>query len=139
MPASAERFTADRVCAIVAPKTVKIEAVSQISSLRKVGIALRVVRNMAGRSPRVNAAISAVRATGRTFAHILHLLWLEVMGTVFLAMAGVGGIALAREYAKYAAGRATGGRLVLAVCFTLTFAWFGLSSFWRVRRKSQRP
>ena len=139
MPAVAERFTADRVCAIVAPKAVKIEAVSQISSLRKAGIALRVVRDMAGRSRRVNAVMSAVHATARSFAHILHLLWLEVTGTVFLAMAGIGGIALTREYAKYTTGHATAGRLAIAVCFTLTFAWFGLSSFWRVRRKSQRP
>jgi|SRR5215469_963256 len=139
MPAVAERFTADRVCAIVAPKAVKIEAVSQISSLRKAGVAFRVVRDMAARSRRVNAVMRALRATGRSFVHILHLLWLEVIGTVFLAMAGIGGIALAREYAKYSAGRATAGRVVLAVCFTVTFAWFGLSSFWRVRRKSQRP
>ena len=141
MRAAAERFTADRVCAIVAPKAVKIEAVSQISSLRKVGIALRVARGMAARSQRVNAVMRAARATARSLAHILHLLWLEVTGTVFLAMAGVGGIALAREYAKYAAaaGRATAGRVAIALCFTVTFAWFGLSSFWRVHRKSQRP
>jgi len=83
--------------------------------------------------------MSAVRATTRSFVHVLHLLWLEVTGTVFLAMAGIGGIALVREYAKYSAGRANAGRVAIAVCFTLTFAWFGLSSFWRVRRKSQRP
>ena len=139
MRAAAERFTADPVCAIVAPKTVKIEAVSQISSLRKTGIALRVLRDLAGRSRWMYAVMSAVRATARSFGHILHLLWLEVTGTVFLAMAGIGGIAFTREYAKYTAGRATAGRLAIAVCFTLTFAWFGLSSFWRVRRKSQRP
>ena len=98
-----------------------------------------MVRDLAGRSQRMNAIKAAARATARSFAHILHLLWLEVVGTVFLAMAGIGGIAMAREYAKYTAGRATAGRVVLAVCFTLTFAWFGLSSFWRVRRKSQRP
>ena len=112
---------------------------SQISSLRKAGIALRVVRDMAGRSRRVNAAISAIRATSRTFAHILHLLWLEVTGTVFLGMAFIGGVALAREYTKYTTGHATVGRVAMAVAFTVTFAWFGLSSFWRVRRKSQRP
>ena len=139
MRAMAERFTAVPVCAIVAPKTVKIETVSQISSLRKAGIALRVVRDIAGRSRRVSALMSAARATARSFAHILHLLWLEVTGTVFLAMAAIGGIALTREYAKYTAGHTTGGRVAIAVCFTLTFAWFGLSSFWRVRRKSQRP
>ena len=33
---------------------------------------------------------------------------------------------------------ATGpGRLVLAVCFTVSFTWFGLTSFWRVRRKAK--
>jgi hypothetical protein len=134
-----ERFSPVPVGVIVAPKAVKIEAVSQISSLRKAGIALRVVRDMAGRSRRVSAVISGVRATARSFAHILHLLWLEVVGTVFLAMAGIGGIAITREYAKYTTGHATAARVAIAVCFTLTFAWFGLSSFWRVRRKSQRP
>ena len=103
------------------------------------GVALRVVRNLAGRSRRVTAALSAVRATARSFAHILHLLWLEVTGTVFLAMAFVGGVALIREYGKYTAGHTTASRLAIAICFTLTFAWFGLSSFWRVHRKSQRP
>ena len=94
---------------------------------------------MAGRSRRLNALMGAVRTTARSFVHILHLLWLEVTGTVFLAMAAFGGIALIREYGKYATGRATAGRVAIAVCFTLTFAWFGLSSFWRVHRKSQRP
>jgi len=136
---AAQRFTDSRVCVIVAPKAVKIEAVSQISTLRKMGVALRVVRGMAGRSRRFNAAMSAVRATARSFAHIVHLLWLEVTGTVFLAMAAFGGIAFVREYTKYTAGRATAGRLAIAVCFTLTFAWFGLSSFWRAGRKSPRP
>ena len=86
----------------------------------------------------MNAALSAVKATARSFGHILHLLWLEVIGTVFLAMAAVGGIAFVREYTKYEAGHATAGRVAVAICFTVTFAWFGLSSFWRVRRKSQR-
>jgi len=102
------------------------------------GVVLRVVHDIAGRNRRLSAAMSAVRATARSFAHILHLLWLEVTGTVFLAMAAFGGIAFIREYTKYAAGRATAGRLAIAVCFTLTFAWFGLTSFWRVHRKGQR-
>lgn len=112
---------------------------SQISTLRKVGVGLRVVRDIAGRNRRLNATISAVRATARSFGHILHLLWLEVTGTVFLAMAAFGGIALVREYTRYSAGRATASRVAIAVCFTLAFAWFGFSSFWRVHRKSQRP
>jgi hypothetical protein len=40
---------------------------------------------------------------------------------------------------KYTAGHTTTSRLAIAICFTLAFAWFGLSSFWKVRRNSQRP
>ena len=87
----------------------------------------------------LSAVMSAVRTTARSFGRAMHQLWLEVTGTVFLAMAAFGGMALVREYMKYAAGRTTAGRVAIAICFTLTFAWFGLSSFWRVRRKSQRP
>lgn len=67
---------------------------------------------------------------------MLHQLWLEVTGFTFLVLSGVGALAGLREYAKYQDGRALGpGRLILAACFTISFAWFGLSSFWRARKK----
>jgi len=69
----------------------------------------------------------------------MHLLWLEVTGALFLFIALAGGIAVFREYTKYTAGHTTAGRLAIAASFTLAFAWFGVSSFWRVHRKSQRP
>jgi hypothetical protein len=53
------------------------------------------------------------------------------MGVSFAAAA-------VREYGKYHAGQAGPKRLALAICFTLIFAWFGVSSFWRVRRKNRR-
>ena len=81
------------------------------------------------------AVMHAGRVTLRSFGRVLHQLGLEVTGFVFLVMAGIGGIALSREYAKYQAGRP--GRLGIAVVFCLTFGYFGLSSFWRVRRKRQ--
>jgi hypothetical protein len=81
--------------------------------------------------------MKAVSTTARSFGHVLHLLWLEVTGAVFLAMAGMGGIMLAREYVKYEAGKTTAGRVAVAICFTVTFAWFGVSSFWRVRQKNR--
>ncbi len=99
----------------------------------------RVAGQLAGRNRTLSAVMGAVRTTARSFGRALHQLWLEVTGTVFLAMAAFGGIAGVREYMKYAAGHTTAGRVAIAGCFTLTFAWFGLSSFWRVRRKSQRP
>jgi hypothetical protein len=113
--------------------------VSNVSAWRKLGVVARVAGQQAGRNRMLNAVWSAVRTTARSFLSALHQLWLEVTGTVFLAMAAFGGIALVREYMKYEAGRATAGRVAIAICFTVTFAWFGLSSFWRVRRKSQRP
>jgi hypothetical protein len=113
--------------------------VSKVSALRKLGVVARVAGQQAGRNRMLSAVMSAVRTTARSFGHAMHQLWLEVTGSVFLAMAAFGGIAGVREYAKYTAGRATAGRVAIAICFTLTFAWFGLSSFWRVRRKSQRP
>jgi hypothetical protein len=139
MPAAAERFSARSRCAIVAPEAVKIETVNKVSFFQKMGIATRVAKAQAGRNRTLNAIKSGVLATARSFTRALHQLWLEVTGTVFLAMAAFGAAALVREYTKYVAGRTTAGRLAIAICFTLTFAWFGLSSFWRTRRKSQRP
>ena len=68
----------------------------------------------------------------------MHQLWLEVTGTLFLSIAVFGAAAGVREYMKYTSGHTTAGRVAIAACFTLAFGWFGLSSFWKVR-KSQRP
>ena len=108
-------------------------------ALRKIKVAFRVAANMVERSRTGRALAAGIRATARSFGRILHQLWLEVTGFTFLAMAGVGAIAGMREYGKYQSGHATGpGRLLLAVCFTVSFAWFGLSSFWRVKKKAKR-
>ena len=80
----------------------------------------------------------AGRITLGTFGRVLHQLWLEVTGFVFLAMAGIGGIAMSREYVKYQAGKTGPGRVAIALGFCLIFGYFGLSSFWRVNRKKQR-
>ena len=75
--------------------------------------------------------------TARAFGKVLHQLWLEVTGLVFLLMAASGGAAVAHEYAKYQAGNAGFGHVAVAICFTVTFAWFGVSSFWRVKQKGK--
>jgi type VI protein secretion system component VasK len=97
----------------------------------------RVLGQQAGRSRTFTAAMSAARTTARSFGRVLHQLWLEVTGVVFLIMALSFAGATFKEYGKYHAGQVGIGRLAAAFCFTVTFAWFGLSSFWRVRRKSQ--
>jgi hypothetical protein len=115
---------------------------SKMSAARKVGVIARVggqlARQLAGRSRVLAAAGQAARTTAGSMVHVLGQLWLEATGAVFIFMAGVGGIALAREWTKYQAGHTTPGRLAIAVCFTLTFAWFGVSSFLRVRRRGRR-
>ncbi len=107
----------------------------KVSTFRKLGVIARVATQQAGRNRTVAALMKAARATARSFGHVLHQLWLEVTGVVFIFMAGIGGLALAREIVKYQAGRATAGRIAVAICFTLTFAWFGVTSFWRVKKK----
>jgi|SRR5271157_5692149 len=101
-------------------------------------VAANIVVNMVERSRTGQAVLAAIRATARSFGQVLHQLWLEVTGFTFLAMAGIGAMAGMREYGKYQSGHAAGpGRLVLAVCFTVSFTWFGLSSFWRVKRRAK--
>jgi len=104
----------------------------------KIKLVYRAVINTVESSRMGRAALAGIRATARSVGRVLHQLWLEVTGFTFLAMAGVGAMAGIREYGKYQSGHATGpARLLLAVCFTATFAWFGLTSFWRVRRKAK--
>jgi hypothetical protein len=118
--------------------TVVTELMIDGLALRKIKVVLRVAANMVQRSRTGRALVAGIRATAHSFGRILHQLWLEVTGFTFLAIAGIGAMAGIREYGKYQSGHATGpGRLLLAVCFTLSFAWFGLTSFWQVRRRAK--
>jgi hypothetical protein len=105
---------------------------------RKIRLVFRAAVELLERSRMGNAVLAAIRATTHSFGRVLHQLWLEVTGFMFLAIAAIGAMAGVREYGKYQSGHAAGpGRLALAVCFTVSFAWFGVSSFWRVKRKAK--
>lgn len=107
-------------------------------TVRKIKLILRALAQLVERSRTGRALLAAIRATARAFGRVLHQLWLEVTGFMFLAIAGIGAMAGMREYGKYQSGHASGpGRLLLAVCFTVSFTWFGLSSFWRVKRRAK--
>jgi hypothetical protein len=107
-------------------------------TVRKIKLIVRALAQLVERSRTGRAMLAGIRATSRSFGRVLHQLWLEVTGFMFLAIAGIGAMAGMREYGKYQSGHATGpGRLVLAVCFTVSFTWFGLSSFWRVKRRAK--
>ena len=82
---------------------------------RKFQILARVASQHAGRSRTLNAVLQAGRITLRSFGRVLHQLWLEVTGFVFLTMALIGGIALSRELARYQAGKIGPGRAVVAL------------------------
>jgi hypothetical protein len=63
------------------------------------------------------------------------VLWLEVAGLLFLVLALVGGAAAIREYHRHLLGSGSAGKTALAAGFAVVFAYFGVSSFWRSRRK----
>jgi len=114
---------------------IKLMTVAKVSTLRKLSIAARIAGQHLRQRRAVGAVIQAARATASHFGRVLGQLWLEVTGFVFLALAGIGALALVRESAKFHAGQGNHTRVVAAVCFTGLFAWFGVSSFWRVRKK----
>ena len=106
-----------------------------VSTVRKLSIMARIAAQQAGRTRTVGAILHGARTTAVHFGRVLHQLWLEVTGFVFLALAFIGAGAFFREYARYQAGQTTSARVAVAIIFTLTFAWFGASSFWRVWKK----
>jgi hypothetical protein len=121
---------------IVRRCTAKIDRVTKVSTMRKLAIAGQIVSRRLIQSRTAGAALSGARTTAKTFGRVGHQLWLEVTGFTFLVLALIGGIAGLREYAIYQSGEIPGlGRVILAECFAATFAWFGVSSFWRVRKK----
>jgi len=111
--------------------------VTKVSTAQKIGVVARVAGQQARRSRIVRAATGALSTTTRALARVLHKLWLEVTGLVFLVMAAGGGAEVAHEYEKYQAGKVGFGRVAILICFTATFAWFGVSSFWKVWQKGK--
>ncbi len=107
---------------------------ASVFTLRNLSIAARVAAQQARRSRSVGALLNAGRATAAHLGRVLHQLWLEVTGFVFLALAAIGAMAFLREYVKYESGKTTAGHVWVAAGFTVLFAWFGVSSFWRVRK-----
>jgi hypothetical protein len=112
--------------------------VSNASTARKLGVVARVAKQQAGRSRTLRAAKHAGLTTSRAFGRILHQLWLEITGLVFLIMGASFGAAAVKEFGRYHAGQAGPRRFALAICFTVAFAWFGISSFWKVRKKKNQ-
>jgi len=110
---------------------------ASISTARKISILANIAARHAGQTRIYGAVKNAMRTTASRLGGVAHQLWLEVTGFVFLVISVIGASAWVREYHKYQAGQASSSRIVLASVFTLVFAWFGISSFWRVRKKQR--
>jgi hypothetical protein len=102
----------------------------------------RAALRVAGRKAGENRWARAFYRGGSSFlgsvGHVVHALWLEVTGFLFVVLAVIGGGATVREYRYYAAGKASPGKLVVAAAFTLLFLYFGIESFVHARRKAKR-
>ena len=104
----------------------------------KWGTRAAAVARVAGKTRQgrlANAVFRGLQATARSFLRVLHLLFLEVTGALFLWIALVGGIACWREYQNMQAHPEFRYKFVVAAGFTAMFLWFGVSSFWRARRR----
>ena len=104
---------------------------------RKLSLLARLALRQAQQTRTWGAFLRAGRITATHVGRVLHQLWLEVTGFVFLVLAGIGSLALYREYALYQGGKVNPSRIVVAICFTVMFAWFGVSSFWKTRRRNK--
>jgi hypothetical protein len=111
------------------------EQMANLSTGRKLGIAARVAGQQVKRTRTYGAVLNGARATISHFIGVARQLWLEVTGFVFVAFAAVGFVEIVKEYAAYHAGKAAGSRVAAAAGFTLMFGWFGVSSFFKSRRK----
>ncbi|HTJ86729.1 MAG TPA: hypothetical protein VL349_05660 [Terriglobales bacterium] len=108
---------------------------ANLSTSRKLGIAARVAGQQVKRTRTYGAVLNAVRATASHFFSTLRQLWLEVTGFVFVIFAGLGLVAAVREYVAYHSGRGSSAHLAAATGFCLMFSWFGVTSFWRARKR----
>lgn len=108
---------------------------TNVSTARKLGLAARIAGEHVKQSRTFGAVLNGVRTTVSHFTGVLHQLWLEITGFVFLAFAGVGLVSSVREYVSCRAGHGNSTHLAAALGFTLMFAWFGATSFWRVRKR----
>ena len=96
---------------------------------------LRIAGRKTGENRWVRASYKGASVTLRNVVGVLQVLWLEVAGLFFLVLAIVGGAAAAREYHRHLAGTGSIGKMLLAAGFAVLFLYFGVSSFWRSRKK----
>lgn len=106
-----------------------------VSSAKKIAWAVQMVSAKAQRNRLGGAVLSGVRATAASLGKVLHILWLEVTGFIFLCLGLIGLGAAVHEYHKYGMGLGNLNKIWAAGLFAVLFAYFGITSFWRARRR----
>lgn len=106
--------------------------------LSTIGGVLGRLAGSRGRTRLLQAIWSASSVALHSIWRVLHLLFLEVTGFLFICFAVVFGGVAVREYHAYTRGTIGPSKAALAGVFAVMFFWFGVSSFWRARRKRSR-
>lgn len=101
----------------------------------QLGTAVRVLSNPGKQKRLLDGLWAGSKSFLGHFSHVAHMLWLQITGFIFLCFAIIGAGALVREYRLYTSGKIPVGKPALALCFTLTFVYFGINSFWRTRSR----
>ena len=96
---------------------------------------LRVAGTKTGENRVLRALYRAGSVTTQSVGRVLHVLWLEVTGLFFLGLAFVCGAAAVREHHRQLAGTGSVGKMLLAWGVAVLFGYFGISSFWRSRKR----
>ncbi len=107
--------------------------------MAKVSIAAQALTRIAARSASnnrfVRAGLSAAETTLRSFARIAHVLWLQTAGLFFIVFAVFFVSRLPRAWGDYHVGKTPQSHLLLLAALAVMFAWFGVSSFWRAKKR----
>ena len=82
-------------------------------------------------------AVRNLKGVASRLWRIFRSLFHEVMGVLFLAMAGWGALWLLRVYREFQGDGEAVFKVVLVGAFVVMMGSFGISSFWRARRISR--
>ncbi len=82
-------------------------------------------------------ALTHLRDVAARVWRILRTLFLEVVGFLFLALAGWGALWLVRAFRRFSGEGEALFQIVLVSAFVVMMGGFGISSFWRARRLSR--
>jgi hypothetical protein len=102
----------------------------------RAGKTYRLLRGTPGRNKRLLRGVQAgVTGFAAPMRKVLHVLFLEVSGLVFLFISLGVVSAFLREYRKYAMHEVGVERIIVTAALGAMFLYFAVSSFWRARRR----